>query len=180
MTNSFFQARNIFDFSLDDYSDADYGIQIPQAVTLNVARQTSTFMEDFQSEEEYIRRRLSDLQVSLETVDTNIFRMKNRGGFTRSKDSNGKHSVRKMMILFSTCLEKVCNSLQVQQYSYLLEKRLFQLTLKDLEEKNLLLFSQSFQKALKSVPDYYDKSNMKVVRDIQVKLTNLGHDINKF
>ena len=50
---------------------------------LNVARQTSTFMEDFKTEEEYIKRRLSDLQVSLQTVDTNIFNMKNRGGFTR-------------------------------------------------------------------------------------------------
>jgi hypothetical protein len=40
-------------------------------------------MEDFADEEEYIRRRLSDLQVSLDIVDTDIFRMKNRGGFTR-------------------------------------------------------------------------------------------------
>lgn len=54
------------------------------------------------------------------------------------------------------------------QYSYLLEKRLFQLTLKDLEEKNLLTFSQSFQKALKTIPDHYDKSNVRIVRDIQV------------
>ena len=46
-------------------------------------RQTSTFMEDFADEEEYVRRRLSDLQVSLDLVDTDIFRMKNRGGFTR-------------------------------------------------------------------------------------------------
>lgn len=37
--------------------------QVPRAVVLNVARQTSTFMEDFQNEDEYIKRRLSDLQV---------------------------------------------------------------------------------------------------------------------
>lgn len=87
------KARNIFDFAPDSYSEADYGIQVPQAVTLNVARQTSTFMEDFQSEEEYIRRRLSDLQVSLNAVDTNIFHMKNRGGFTRAKNSTSKQQV---------------------------------------------------------------------------------------
>lgn len=53
-----FQARNIFDFNEDDYSDVEYGIQIPRAVNLNIARQTSTFMEDFHSEEEYIRQAL--------------------------------------------------------------------------------------------------------------------------
>ena len=45
-------------------------------------------------------------QVSLETVDTGIFSMKNRGGFTRAKTRSGSTSL--------------------QQYSYLLEKRLFQ------------------------------------------------------
>lgn len=49
-------------------------LKVPKAVNLSVARQTSTFMEDFQSEEEYIRRRLSDLQVSLEFLDAKIFR----------------------------------------------------------------------------------------------------------
>ena len=39
----------------------------------------------------------------------------------------------------------------MQQYSYLLEKRLFQLTLADLEERTDLTFSQSFQRALKQV-----------------------------
>ena len=34
--------------------------------------------------------------------------------------------------------------------------------------KNLLTFSQSFEKALKQVPDHYDKNDVKVVRDIQV------------
>ena len=37
--------------------------------------------------EDYVRRRLSDLQVSLDLVDTDIFRMKNRGGFTRQVNS---------------------------------------------------------------------------------------------
>ena len=83
MTLFFRQARNIFDFKNGDYSEAEYGIQVPQGVVLHVARQTSTFMEDFADEEEYVRRRLSDLQVSLDLVDTDIFRMKNRGGFTR-------------------------------------------------------------------------------------------------
>ncbi len=82
------KARNIFDFK-EEYSDVAYEIQVsfafpkcfspnvpyfyyffvhlhgqvPSAVVLNVARQTSTFMEDFQSEAEYVQRRLSDLQV---------------------------------------------------------------------------------------------------------------------
>ena len=143
------KARNIFDFKRGEYSEAEYGIQVPQGVVLHVARQTSTFMEDFADEEEYIRRRLSDLQVSLDVVDTDIFRMKNRGGFTRSKARAGKRNV--------------------QQYTYLLEKRLFQLTLTDLEERgDLLTFSQSFQKALKQVPDVYEKQDVKVIRDIQV------------
>ena len=43
--------------------------QVPNGIVLNVARQTSTFMEDFQNEEEYVKRRLSDLQVS----DTEYF-----------------------------------------------------------------------------------------------------------
>ena len=59
------QARNIFDFKNGDYSDAEYGIQVPQGIVLHVARQTSTFMEDFADEEEYVRRRLGDLQVHL-------------------------------------------------------------------------------------------------------------------
>ena len=37
---------------------------MPSGVVLHVARQTSTFMEDFADEEEYVRRRLSDLQVA--------------------------------------------------------------------------------------------------------------------
>ena len=121
---------------------------------LNVARQTSTFMEDFQSEAEYVRRRLSDLQVSLETVDASVFHMKNRGGFTRSKDLRGRSAV--------------------QQYSYLLEKRLFQLTLADLEEDSLLAFSASFARALRAVPDRYDRSDVRCVRDLQDFFGNWG------
>ena len=147
------KARNIFDFS-DDYSDAEYGLEVPKSVVLNVARQTSTFMEDFQNEEEYIRRRLSDLQVSLDLVDTNIFNMKNRGGFTRSKDRSGKQ--------------------KIQQYSYLLEKRLFQLTLADLAHKSLLNFSQSFERSLKSIPKKYDKTDIRTIRDIQDFFNNWG------
>ncbi|TRY63467.1 hypothetical protein TCAL_11839 [Tigriopus californicus] len=147
------KARNIFDFQ-GEYSDAEYGIQVPNGVILNVARQTSTFMEDFQSEDEYVRRRLSDLQVSLDTVDTQIFHMKNRGGFTRSKVGTGMSSM--------------------QQYSYLLEKRLFQLTLTDLENKSILQFSQSFQKALKTIPDMYDKANVRAIRDIRDFFNNWG------
>lgn len=82
------------------------------------------------------------------------FRMKNRGGFTRTKDRAGKTSL--------------------QQYSYLLEKRLFQLTLTDLEEKNLLSFSQSFHKALKGVPEKYDKSDARTIRDLQDFFNNWG------
>ena len=62
----------------------------------------------------------------------------------------------------------------MQQYSYLLEKRLFQLTLTDLEERGLLTFSQSFQRALKQVPDHYDRSDAAVVRDIQDFFNNWG------
>ena len=62
----------------------------------------------------------------------------------------------------------------MQQYSYLLEKRLFQLTLADLEERTDLTFSQSFQRALKQVPDRYDRSDAAVVRDIQDFFNNWG------
>jgi len=92
--------------------------------------------------------------VSLETVDTSVFHMKNRGGFTRSKHLGGRS--------------------HVQQYSYLLEKRLFQLTLADLEEKTLLTFSQSFTKALRGVPSKYDKSDVRCIRDIQDFFNNWG------
>ena len=34
----FRQARNIFDFKNGDYSEAEYGIQVPQGVVLHVAR----------------------------------------------------------------------------------------------------------------------------------------------
>ena len=127
-------------------------------MNLSVARQTSTFMEDFANEEEYVRRRLSDLQVSLEACDTKIFRMKNRGGFTRSQNRSGRSSV--------------------QNYSYLLEKRLFQLTLTDLESKNLLTFSPSFAKALKVVPCEYDRENPRSVRDLQDFFNNWGQYVH--
>ena len=93
-------------------------------------------------------------QVSLDAVDTNIFHMKNRGGFTRSKFSSGNQSM--------------------QQYSYLLEKRLFQLTLADLEDKTWLKFSASFEKALRSIPSLYDKADVKAIRDIQDFFNNWG------
>ena len=49
-----------------------------------------------------------------------------------------------------------------------------QLTLTDLEERSLLTFSQSFQRALRQVPDKYDRADTTVVRDIQDFFNNWG------
>jgi Mg2+/Co2+ transporter CorC len=49
--------------------------------------------------------------------------------------------------------------------------------LPDLEEKQLLRFSQSFEKALGDIPDEYDKNSEKDVRDFQDFFGNWGQYI---
>ncbi len=53
-------------------------------------------------------------------------------------------------------------------------QRLFQLTLSDLEERQLLSFSQSFARSLKSVPTSYDRTSVRCVRDLQDFFNNWG------
>ena len=73
----------LFKMSPEKAKQAFYGIQLPKGFEMTKVNQSETFMEHFESKDEFVAKRLSQLNINLD-CDLKLFSIKCRGGFSLS------------------------------------------------------------------------------------------------
>ena len=120
----------------------DYGLVIPTCAELQKVSQTrSSFMDQFESEREYVQSRLLKLNVSL-NVEFGMFNVATRAGFNKTKNASSNSSV--------------------TEYSFLYEERMFELKManfKDYYANKSITFTSDFESAVNELPQSYNKSD---------------------
>jgi len=144
-------------FSMDEENlqETGFGIKIPKGMELSTIHESETFMEHFEEEEKYVQNRLTQLGVNA-SVDWSIFKMKARGGFSRQNKNSQNES------------------LSTMESSFLYEKRLFRIDVKDLAA---LTLTEGFKNAVQSdrLPCAYDKTDKENRDNYEIFFNNYGH-----
>ena len=142
-------------FSMDEgtLQETGFGIKIPRGMELSTIHESETFMEHFEEEEKYVQNRLTQLSVNA-NVDWSIFKMKARGGFSRKNSQS--------------------LSTMEMESSFLYEKRLFRVDVKDLAA---LTLTDGFKNAVQSdrLPYAYDKTDKENRDNYETFFNNYGH-----
>ena len=143
----------LFKMNEEPLQDTLHGVRIPKGMELSKIQQSETFMEHFEEEGLYIRNRLTQLGITAD-VDIGMFKMKSRSGITRESSLKGS---------FSTI-----------ENSFLYEKRLFRVDMKDMEALTLM---DTFKHSVLSdrLPRIYDKNIPDNRADFESFFNSWGH-----
>ena len=118
----------------------DFGLVIPTCAKFEKVLETCSFMDQFESDSEYVQSRLTQLNVSL-NVEYGMFNMGARAGLNKTQNASSNSSV--------------------TEYSFLYEERMFELKManfKDYVNKGIE-FTSDFVSAVDELPESYDKNN---------------------
>ena len=116
----------------------DFGLVIPTCAKFEKVLETRSFMDQFESDSEYVQSRLTQLNVSL-NVEYGMFNMAARAGFNKTKNSKSS----------------------VTEYSFLYEERMFELKManfKDYVNKGIE-FTSDFESDVEELPESYKKDD---------------------
>ena len=118
----------------------DYGLVIPTCAKFEKVLETRSFMDQFESDSDYVQSRLSQLNVSL-NVQYGVFNMATRAGLNKTQNASSTSSV--------------------TEYSFLYEERMFELKMANFKEyiKNGIEFTSDFVSAVNELPESYDKDD---------------------
>ena len=118
----------------------DYGLVIPTCAKFEKVLETRSFMDQFEDDREYVKSRLSKLNVSL-NVECGMFNMGARAGLNRTKNASSDSSM--------------------AEYSFLYEERMFELKMANFKEyiKKGIEFTSDFVSAVDELPESYDKDD---------------------
>lgn len=133
------------------------GITIPTCAKFENVNETRSFMNQFDSEDSYIKSRLTNLNVSLD-VDYKMFNMSTKAGCTLSNDTTAPSSS--------------------EEYSFLFEQRMFELKMANYKEyiKNAgITFTDDFKSAVEKLPEIYDQDDEECRSKFQRFFDQFGH-----
>ncbi len=82
-----------------NFRDTNLGIRIPPGCQIHHENNTNVYMENYENEEHYVKRRLQQLSLDV-NVDFGLFQMTPRAGFNRHLDQNSKNVKKQMTHLF--------------------------------------------------------------------------------
>ena len=118
----------------------DFGVVIPTCAKFEKVLETRSFMDQFESDSEYVQSRLSQLNVSL-NVAYGMFKMETRAGLNKTQNASSNSSV--------------------TEYSFLYEERMFELKMANFKDyvKKGIEFTSDFVSAVDELPESYDKNN---------------------
>ncbi len=135
---------------------SQYGITIPPGVTMKKVQESEIYMENYEDEQSYVKSRLVQLNINAD-VDYKLFSMKTRGGFTRKRSGQG--------------------TMNVSEWSFLMERRLFQLEMPDHQHCDMKL-TETFKNAVKNrLPSAYAIDSKEVRSDYENFFETWGHFI---
>ena len=119
----------------------DFGAVIPTCAKFEKVRETRFFMDQFESDSEYIQSRLSQLNVSLSVNVAMLKPMEVKAGFNNRKNDS--------------------NDSSVTEYSFLYEERMFQLKMANFKDyvRKGIHFTSDFVCAVAELPDSYEKDD---------------------
>lgn len=81
------------------FRDTNLGIRVPPGCQIHHENNTNVYMENYENEEHYVKRRLKQLSLNI-NVDLGLFQMSPRAGFNRHLDQNAKTVKKQMTHLF--------------------------------------------------------------------------------
>ena len=136
----------------------DFGLVIPTCAKFEKVLETRSFMDQFESDSEYIQSRLSQLNVSLD-VECGMFNMEARAGLNKTQNASSDSSV--------------------TEYSFLYEERMFQLKMANFKEyvRKGIHFTSDFVCAVAELPDSYDKNDSANRSKFERFFNRFGHFI---
>ena len=115
----------------------DFGLVIPTCAKFEKVHETRCFMDQFKNDNEYVKSRLTQLNIGL-NVEYSMFKMGARAGFNKKNSVSSDSS-----------------------YSFLYEERMFKLKMANFEEyvKKGIEFTSIFVSAVDKLPESYDKDD---------------------
>ena len=137
----------------------DFGLVIPTCAKLEKVVDTRTFVDQYESDSEYVQSRLGQLNVGL-NVECGIFKMPAKTGFNKKKNASGESSV--------------------TEYFFLHEERMFQLKManfKDDYKSNSFIFTNAFVGAVDKLPYSYEKADPQNRSKFEKFFNQFGHFI---
>ena len=136
----------------------DFGVVIPTCAKFEKVLETRSFMDQFESDREYVKSRLSKLNVSL-NVECGMFNMGARAGFNRTKNASSDSSM--------------------AEYSFLYEERVFELKMANFKEyiKKGIEFTSDFVSSVNELPESYDKDDPANASKFERFFNRFGHFI---
>ena len=142
----------IFKMKSGEMRADSFGIILPNGMELYTDQQTRSFMDYFQNQEQYVKRRLTQLNLNL-NVNDSLFGMKMRAGnFTAAANANSNSAV---------------------ECSFLLEKRLFKVELRDL---SLLQVNDNFKESvINDLPESFHSKDHGCCNKYSAFYDNWGH-----
>ena len=136
----------------------DFGVVIPTCCKFEKVLETRSFMDQFESDSEYIQSRLSQLNLNLD-VDCRKFNMAARAGLNKTKNASSDSSV--------------------TEYSFLYEERMFELKMANFKDyvKKGIEFTDDFVSEVDKLPEGYDKNDPANRRKFKRFFNRFGHFI---
>ena len=136
----------------------DFGLVIPTCAKFEKVRETRSFVDQFESDSQYIQSWLSKLSVSL-NVEFGVFNMATRAGLNKTQNASS-------------------NSL-VTEYSFLYEERMFELKMANFKDyiKNGIEFTSDFVSAVNELPESCDKNDPANRSKFEKCFNRFGHFI---
>ena len=137
----------------------DFGLVIPTCAKLEKVLESCSILVQFENDREYVKSRLSKLNVSL-NVECGMFNMAARAGFNRRKNASS-------------------NSSSVTEYSFLYEERMFQLKIANFKDyvKKGIEFTSDFVSAVDELPESYNKNDPENRSKFKRFFNRFGHFI---
>ena len=135
----------------------DFGVVIPTCAKFEKVLETRSFMDQFESDSEYVKSRLSQLNVSL-NVDCGVFNMATRAGLNKTNASSTS---------------------SVTEFSFLYEERMFELKMANFKEyvKKGIEFTSDFVSAVDKLPESYEKDDPASRSKFERFFNRFGHFI---
>ena len=133
-----------------------FGVVIPSCAKFEKVRKTRSIMDQFSNDREYVKSRLSKLNVSL-NVEHGLFNMGARAGLNKTQNSKSSET----------------------EYSFLYEQRMFELKManfKDYVNKGIQ-FTSDFVSAVDELPETYKKDDPENRNAFERFFNRFGHFI---
>ncbi len=145
LEDDFAASAEVLIFNANSAVDTSFGLGVPSELNFYEENKTLTVLEEFEDKASYVQYRLRQLKVGNRfNVDSAIFNVDVKAGCNVKNEKTRT------------------NSTSTNEMSFLLERRLFKLTLKDTEGK--YVFSDRFKNDVHALPHKYEKSNKECAR----------------